>query len=90
MAIASATDPRRHDAIRTCIQALRQVADYKFPSALDQHMQDLGERKEFLNPGEQEQLLALVSFAQDRTIEKLQAELALRQLAAAFPQEVHD
>jgi hypothetical protein len=87
MSIALPPDPRLHAAIRSCVQALRQVANYKLPSALDQQMQDLGERKEFLNKGEHDQLRALVAFTQDRTKEKLQAELALRQLQAVFPDE---
>jgi hypothetical protein len=32
-------------------------------------------------------LLALVTFTQEQTMEKLQAELALRQLQAVFPDE---
>jgi hypothetical protein len=46
----------------------------------------LGERKEFLTPAEHAELMALASFAQRRTIEKLEAELALRQLDAILPE----
>ena len=88
MAVASSVDPRLLAALRSCVEALRPVANYKLPSALDQRMLDLGEHKEFLEPAEHEQLLALVEFAQDRTLEKLRAELALRQIEGLFPEEL--
>jgi len=46
----------------------------------------LGERKEFLSSPEHEELMALVSFTQQRSIEKLEAELALQSIEAACPQ----
>jgi hypothetical protein len=55
------------------------------PPALDQRLRDLGERKEFLSPEEHAELLALVAFTQQRTLEKLEAELALRRLQAVVP-----
>ena len=45
----------------------------------------MGERKESLQPEEQAELLALAAFIQRHTIEKLEAELALQSLDAAFP-----
>jgi hypothetical protein len=45
-----------------------------------------GERKEFLTPAEHAELMAWVTFTQQRTIEKLQAELALQRLLEAFPE----
>jgi hypothetical protein len=88
MGVASAIDPRLPTAVRSCVRALRQVACYQLPAALDRRLQELGENKEFLAPAEHEHLLALVAFTQERTAEKLQAELALRQLEAVFPDEV--
>jgi hypothetical protein len=88
MAVASSVDPRLLTALRSCVEALRPVTNYKLPPALDQRMLDLGERKEFLEPAEYEQLLALIAFAQDRTLEKLRAELALRQIEGLFPEEL--
>ena len=88
MAVASSVDPRVLAALQSCVQALRPVANYTLPPALDQRMLDLGERKEFLEPAEHQQLLALVEFAQDRTLEKLRAELALRQIEGLFPEEL--
>jgi hypothetical protein len=45
----------------------------------------LGERKEYLSLAEHEELLALVDFAQQRTIEKLEARVALDRLHTALP-----
>jgi hypothetical protein len=88
MTVASPPNPDLQIAIRSCVQALRQVANYALPPTLDQQIVDLGERKEFLNQAERDQLLALVAFTQQRTVEKLQAKLALSQLKAFFPAEV--
>lgn len=88
MSIAPTQDPRLEAVLRNCARALRQVASYALPSALDRRLLELGERKENLSADEREQLLALVAFTQERTVEKLQAEVALRQLHALFPDEV--
>ncbi len=64
------------------------MAVCELPEALNRHIQELGERKEFLDPLEHEQLMAFVSMSQQRTIEKLQAERALQQLRFLFPDEV--
>jgi hypothetical protein len=85
MNIAAPLDAGMQTAISSCVTALRTVADSSLPPALASQMLELGERKEFLTPAEHEQLLALVAFSQQRTVEKLQAELALQQLQAAMP-----
>jgi hypothetical protein len=72
--------------LQTCLEALRAVADYKLDPALDQRMLSLGERKESLGSEEHAELMALVTFTQQRTVEKLRAELALRQLLGSFPE----
>jgi hypothetical protein len=53
-------------------------------------MHELGERKEYLTQAEHDELLALVEFAQKRTIEKLEAQTALARLRAALPGLVSD
>jgi hypothetical protein len=73
-------------ALRTARQALRRMAGYVLEPALDARLRDLGERKEFLSPAEYAELQALVSFTQRRTQEKLEAELALRQLGQVAPE----
>jgi hypothetical protein len=75
----------QQDALAACVRALRGVASFRLDSALDRRLQDLGERKEFLSPEEHSELLALVALAQQRTRERLEAQLALEQLLSAFP-----
>lgn len=74
---------RLQSAFRTCERALRRVADYRLEPALDQRLRDLGERKEGLSRAEHDELLALVAFTQQRTLEKLEAEVALQDLQTA-------
>jgi hypothetical protein len=73
-------------AFRTCERALRRLADYRLDPALDQRLRDLGERKEWLSKAEHDELLALVSFTQQRTLEKLDAEAALQALQTVCDQ----
>jgi hypothetical protein len=65
--------------------ALRRLSADHLPPELDRRLLDLGERKESLTPDERAELLAWVAYTQRRSIEKAEAELALRRLAAAFP-----
>ena len=74
---------RLRSVLRTCERALRRVADYRLDPALDQRLRDLGERKEWLSAGEHDELLALVAFTQQRSLEKLEAEAALQDLQTA-------
>lgn len=77
-------DPQRlQSALQTCERALRRMADSRLDPALDRRMRDLGERKEWLSPAEHDELLALVAFAQQRALEKLDAEAALQELQSA-------
>jgi hypothetical protein len=80
-------DSRVQSALRHGVHALKRVANYVLPAALDRRLQELGENKEFLGAAEHEELLALVTFAQERTLEKLQAEVALRELQTLLPDE---
>jgi hypothetical protein len=88
MSAVSTEDPGLQAAVRSCVQALRRVTASTLPPALDRYIQELGEQKEFLVPAEHAQLLVLVSFTEQRTLEKLQAELALRQLQRFFPEQI--
>jgi hypothetical protein len=85
MATVSTEDPQFQLAIQACAVALRRMADYELDPSLHRRMQELGERKEFLNQIEHEELLALVDFTHKRTIEKLEAQAALDRLRTAFP-----
>lgn len=79
----SAVNGRLQSALRTCERVLRRVADYRLDPALDQRLRVLGERKEWLSKAEHDELLALVAFTQQRTLEKLEAEAALQELQTA-------
>ena len=81
-----AEPPDRAAALRACRSALRRIASYVLNPALDRRMLDFGERKESLDPNEYAELLALIAFTQQRSVEKLEAELALRHLDSAYPE----
>ncbi len=84
----SISDPKLHTALRSCWRALRRLADYQLDPSLDQRLQELGERKEFLSAEEHAELMALINFTQKRSIEKLEAEVALERLREFFPDVV--
>ena len=85
MSTSTAIAPNARAALATSTAALRRVAGYALPAALDRRILDLGERKENLTPDERAELLAWVAFTQQRSEERLEAELALRKLADVFP-----
>lgn len=84
MSVAT-TDPDRSDALHSSARAIRRLAGYTLPPELDRRILDLGERKEVLTPDERAELFAWVAFAQQRSIDVAEAQLALRRLTAAFP-----
>ncbi len=79
------TGPDWQAALAASADALRRVASYTLPPALDDRLLDLGERKDALTPAERAELLAWVAFTQERSAEKFQAEVALRRLEAVCP-----
>jgi hypothetical protein len=85
MTTVSTDDPQFLLAIQACAVPLRRLAEYELAPALHSRLHALGERKEFLSPAEHEELLALIDFAHQRTIEKLEARVALDQLHTALP-----
>jgi hypothetical protein len=78
-------EPAWQAALASSAAALRRVAGYTLPPELDRRVLDLGERKDTLTPDERAELLAWVAFTQQRSAEKLEAEAALRRLAAVSP-----
>lgn len=78
-------EPAWQAALNSSVAALRRIAAYSLPPELDRRVLDLGERKDFLTPNERAELLAWVAFTQQRSVEKLEAEVALRRLAVACP-----
>ena len=85
MTTISTDDPQFLAAIQACALALHRIADYELEPSLHRRMHALGEQKEFLSPAEHEELLALVDFAHQFTIEKLEAQAALARLRTALP-----
>lgn len=81
-------EPAWRSALASSAAALRRLAGYALPAALDRRMLDLAERKESLSPDERAELLEWVAFTQQRAAEKLEAEVALRRLAAVCPELV--
>lgn len=84
----STSDPHVKDVLRSCVTALRKVAHFELNSGLDQRLQELGERKEFLDEAERNELFALLDFSEQRTVEKLEAAKALQSLHDLFPEVV--
>lgn len=80
------TEPVRRAALVSSASALRRMAGYAIPPALDRRILELGERKESLTPDERAELLAWVAFTQERSLDKFEAELALRRLTEGFPE----
>jgi hypothetical protein len=85
LATASIPDPKFQSALEASHRALRRVAAYELDPALDQRLRELGERKEFLSSTEHDELMSLVAFTQQRTIDKLEAQVALERIEAACP-----
>lgn len=85
MAIAT-LDPARNEAIYSSAIALRRISAYVLPPELDRRILELGERKSALTANERDELQAWVKFTHQRTIEKFEAQLALRRLATDFPE----
>ena len=88
MAAPAPAEPAWQTALSSSAAALRRLADYTLPPPLDRRILDLGERKEMLTPDERAELLAWVAFTQQRSVEKLEAQSALRRLTALCPELV--
>jgi hypothetical protein len=72
-------------ALEPTVAALQRLARCRMEPALARRMHELGERKEFLGKKEHAELLQLVAFWRQRTLEKLQARLALERLRRVVP-----
>jgi hypothetical protein len=86
MATVSTADSDIHSAVEACVSALSRVANYELEPSLQKRLLDLGERKEFLGEAEYDEHMALVDFTRKRTIESLEARLALDRVRQAFPE----
>jgi hypothetical protein len=87
-ALALKSEPGLEQALGLCVSALRRIAAYELDPALDDRLRALGERKEWLDKGEHEELMSLVTFTEKRTVEKLEAQVALTRLGEILPEVV--
>lgn len=78
--------PEFESALVRSIKALQRLAGYELEPAIQHRMRDLGERKETLDKGEHAELMSLVTFSEQRTIERLEARVALKDLQAFVPE----
>ncbi len=85
MATVSMADSPIRSAFEACASTLSKIADYQLEPFLQARLQDLGERKDLLSQTEHDELVALVDFVRKRSIESLEAKLALKQLSDVFP-----
>ena len=79
----------RGKALKACEVALRQVAEYQLPRALQRKLQRMLEKKESLSAAEHQQLLTLVEAVQERSLQKVKSLVALKRLTEAFPELGH-
>jgi hypothetical protein len=64
------------------------MATYELEAPIQQRLLELSENKEFLTRPERDELAALVDFWQKRTLEKLEAQVALKLLGDVLPEVV--
>jgi len=87
--MATATIPSNDQTtdsiLRDCWAALRSVAEYRLPGAVDRRLLWLSENKEKLSDMEQEDLLALVEMTEERTVQKVQARAVIKRLGETYP-----
>jgi hypothetical protein len=88
MVTLSTSESQLRLALTSTVTALRRLANYELDVPLARRLELLSERKEFLNEEEHAELLSLVEFTRRRTIEKLEAQLALKQLHESVPEMV--
>jgi hypothetical protein len=81
---------RLEEAVKQSAAALRRLAEYKLERPIQDRLTALSENKEFLTKLERRELKGLVDFWQRRTLEVLEARLALKRLADVFPDLVPD
>jgi hypothetical protein len=86
MASPTLRAPDEKSALGSCRDALRRIAACRLDPVLDKRMLELGERKEFLDADEHAELMAFAAFTEQRTQEKLEAEIALQRLESVYPE----
>jgi hypothetical protein len=64
------------------------MATYELEGPIQQRLLQLSENKELMTRSERKELAALVDFWQKRTLEKLEAQVALKLLGEVLPEVV--
>ena len=88
MSMTIRPEAERTNAIRVSTAALKRWSNYQLPPELDRRILDLGERKESLTESERLEFMAWIEFTQQKSIDKLSAEVALKRLEEQFPEAV--
>ena len=83
---ATRSTSARRKALRSCAEALRVAVDYRLPNLLQRKLRKALDEKERVSPSEHRELLVLVDAAQERSLQKVKAQVALQQLLQAFPE----
>lgn len=86
MADTAPSTSTRRKALRACAEALRLASDYRLPTALQRKLRKALDEKEQVSPSQHRELLVLVEAAQERSLQKVKAQIALQQLLQAFPE----
>ncbi len=73
-------------ALKSCETALRQVAEYQLPRALQRKLQENLNQKHSQSAAEHRQLLMLVEAVQEWSLQKVKSLVALKRLTEAFPE----
>lgn len=86
MPMLSTDEPRTREALDLCVSVLRRLASYQLEPGMERRLAKLSESKEFLGEAEHEELMELVEFTQERTVDKLAALVALKRLGELVPE----
>lgn len=82
---ANFISPQEEPVLRGSVETLSRVTKYRLPHALDERLLWLSENKERLDAAQRDELLALLELADNRSLDKVQAEAVLQQLAKLYP-----
>jgi hypothetical protein len=76
----------QESTLRACMTTLQRMADYHLPATVDRRLLWLSENKELLTAAEWDELRALVDWTEERSREKLEAQIVLRCIATHWPE----
>jgi len=82
---ATAAYSGHESLLQECAEALRRLASYRLPPALDQRLLWLSENKEALTDAERDELMAMAELTEQRTLDKTEAQALLKRMTEFFP-----